>query len=303
MQKVSVIVNNYNTKDTLRECLANLTNNNYENLEIIVWDNASTDGAPQMVKNEFPNVTLLASDQNKGVSFGYNRAFEVTTGEYILYVGSDAFPKKDVILGLVEYMEQNPKVGLSTAKLVTRDGSLDMDAHRGFPNPWTAATHFSRLNRLFKKSRLFNQYFREYEDFSKPHEIDACISHFMFVPKKVVEQINGWDEDYFVYGEDIDFCYRIKMAGYKIMYLPQFEVLHYKGTSVGLRKTTAKLSKASIDTKIRMTKASTNAMKIFYKKHYASKYPKILTGTVLGTIGFMAAARILMVKLKNINAK
>lgn len=303
MQKVSVIINNYNTKDTLRECLTNLFNDNYENIEVIVWDNASTDGAPQMVTSEFPTVNLLASKKNKGVSFGYNRAFEVASGEYILYIGSDAFPKKEVIIGLVEYMNLNPQVGLSTAKLVTRDGSLDMDAHRGFPTPWTAATHFSRINRIFKKSRIFNQYFREYEDFAKPHEIDACISHFMFVPKKVVEQIKGWDEDYFVYGEDIDFCYRIKMAGYKIMYLPQFEVLHYKGTSVGLRKTTANLSKASVDTKIRMSKASTSAMKIFYKKHYSSKYPKILTGTILGTIALMSALRIVSVKVKNRNAK
>lgn len=303
MKKVSAVINNYNTKDTLRECLTNLTINNYENMEVIVFDNASPDGAAQMVKTEFPQVNLISSPENKGISFGYNRAFEVVTGDYVMYLGSDSFPKKEVIVGIITYMDQFPQVGLSTAKLVTRDGSLDMDAHRGFPTPWTALTHFSKLNKVFKHSKLFNGYFREYEDFKHPHEIDACISHFMFVPKKVIEEIKGWDEDYFVFGEDIDFCYRIKESGYKIMYLPQFEVLHYKGTGIGIRKTTATLSKEGLDTKIRMTKAQTNAMRIFYSKHYKSKFPKIVTGGVLAGISILAGARIAKVKFKNRNAK
>ncbi len=303
MQKVSVLITNYNTKDTLRECLLNLLTNNYENLEVILFDNASPDGSAEMVKVEFPRVLLIASAQNKGIAFGNNKSFDLATGDYILYIGSDAFPTKEVFLGMIEYMNDNPQVGLATAKLVTKNGQLDMDAHRGFPTPWTAATHFSRLNRVFKKSRTFNQYYREYEDFSQPHEIDACISHFMFVRKSVVTQINGWDEDYFVFGEDIDFCYRIKEAGYKIMYLPQFEVLHYKGTSVGIRKTSSAISRASLETKVKMTQAQTNAMRIFYKKHYSKKYPKILTGIIIGSIAILASTRIASLKIKNRNAK
>jgi len=303
MHKVSVLIANYNTKDTLRECLTNLSTANYENIEVIIFDNASSDGAPQMVKSEFPNVVIIESLDNKGISYGYNRALEHAGGEFILYLGSDAFPKKHDIEGLVSYMLQNPQVGLATAKLVTLENELDMDAHRGFPTPWAAVTHFSRLNRLFKKNRIFDQYHKSFENFEQPHEIDACISHFMFVRKSVIEQINGWDEDYFVFGEDIDFCYRIKAAGYKIMYLPQYKVLHYKGTGIGIRKTTSKISKEGATTKIRMTKAQTNAMRIFYKKHYSSKYPTLITGMVLGGISALSAIRLAKIKIKTKRAK
>lgn len=302
MEKVSVLIVNYNGKDTLFECLDNLSKN-LTNIEVVVFDNASPDGAADMVEKSFPNVTLIKSDINKGIAYGYNRAFEKATGKYILYLGSDAFPSQDTLVGLISFLDRNDSVALVTPRLVDREGNLDLDAHRGFPTPWTALTHFIGLGKLFPKTKLFNSYFLGYKDMTVAHEIDACISHFMLVKRSAIVSIGGWDEDFFVYGEDIDFCYRLKQKGYKIMYVPEFEVLHYKGTTVGVRKNTSNMTKASLQTKIDMKKASVNAMEIFYKKHYSNLYPKVLTLLVLFGIRLMLWYRISIFRVRNINAK
>lgn len=298
MSKISVVIVNYNGKDTLFECLTNLTNN-LRDIEIVVFDNASTDGAPSMVEEQFANVKLIKSKTNKGIAYGYNRALKHTSSKFILYLGSDAFPSQQVLDNLVEYLKSNTHVGLVTAKLLDRHGVIDLDAHRGFPTPWVALTHFTGLSKLFSTSKIFNGYFLGYKNMSTPHEIDACISHFMLTKKEVIDQVGGWDEDYFVYGEDIDFCFRIKQAGYKIMYLPEYEVLHYKGTTVGIRKNTQDISRVNSNTKLDMKKASVKAMEIFYTKHYKTKYPRALTMLVLVGLNLMLLYRVISFKIRN----
>jgi GT2 family glycosyltransferase len=294
MKKLSIIIINYNTRDTLKECLLNLKDK-YLNKEIIVIDNGSKDKSFEMVKEEFKEVAIIQSD-NKGLAISGNLGLKKSTGDYLLYLGTDAFPKEGTLEGLTKYMDENLDVGIVTPKLILRDGSLDMDAHRGFPTPWAAITHFSKLNKVFPRSRIFNQYFLGYKDLDKPHEIDLCISHFMLIRKKVFKDIKGWDEDFFVYGEDVDICYRTKKAGWKIMYLPQFTAIHYKGVSVGTRKETNDVTTATIRTKIKMRRHSTAAMKLFYSKHYSKIYPTWLTGLVFLGIDLMEKYRIKKVK-------
>ena len=280
MKKITIIIVNYNTKDLLIKCIQNLLDI-YPNKEIIAVDNGSTDGSPDGVKSNFnSNQIIFIESENKGLSAGYNLGLSKASGDYILYLGTDAFPDQKTISGIVNYFDdqENKNVGIATTKLITRDGKADMDAHRGFQTPWSTITHLAFLDRIFPKSRLFNQYFMGYQDFSKPHEIDACISHFMFVRKEVHEKIGNWDEDYFLYGEDLDFCYRAKEAGFKVMYLPQWETLHYKGASVG-RKTVKDLDDGSTKNatvKHVLSKERTHAMKLFVQKHLIDKYPKPL---------------------------
>ena len=287
--KISIIIANYNTKSILRDCLNNLEGK-YPNLEVIVVDNGSVDGSYEMVKKQFPWVKSI-KEENKGISHAYNIGIEESTGDYYLFLGSDAFPKKETLSGLLNYMENNLRVGICTPKLLLRDGTLDMDAHRGLPTPWAAFTHFSKLGRLFPNTKIFGQYFLSYEDMSKPHEIGLCISHFMFVRKEVFDSVIGWDEDFFVFGEDVDFCYRVKEAGWKIMYLPQFEVLHLKGVSVGIRRSSKDISKASMDTKSKMRGHTVKAMKLFYEKHYMHKYPWVMTKIIYAGIRAMRFLR------------
>src|SRR3989344_1506267 len=289
MPFLSFIIVNYNTRELLVQCLDNLKNI-YPEKEIIVIDNGSGDDSAETVRANYPDVILIES-QNNGLAAASNIGLEKSRGDYLLYLGTDAFPGSDVILGILDFMEKNSQVGILTPQLKLRDGTIDMDAHRGFPTPWAALTHFSGLNKLFPKSKWFNQYFLGYRDMSEPHEIDLCISHFMFVRRKVFEQIGKWDQSFFLYGEDVDFCYRAKSAGWKIMYLPQFSVLHYKGVTVGIRKETRDISKADSATRSKMKTETTRAMRLFYEKHYKGKYPAWLTGLVIFGIEILTRFR------------
>lgn len=294
-KKVSIIIVSFNTSGILKDCLNNLKDS-YDPLEVIVVDNASSDNSAQVVKEEFKWVDFIENSENVGLAHASNQGYNRATGDYILYLGSDAFPDPGTISGMVKYMEIHPKVGAATAQLVLRDGTLDMDAHRGFPTPWAALTHFSHLNKFFPKSRILNQYFLGHKDLDTPHEIDMCISHFLLVRRNAIDQINGWDEDYFVFGEDVDFCYRLKQAGWKIMYLPQWQATHYKGPGTGIRKTSADITTVSKDIKLLARRKQTEAMEIFYKKHYSNKYPKFVTAFVLAGIKILSKIRIMITR-------
>ncbi len=289
-ERVSVLIVNYNTQDSLSRCLSNLKGT-YSNLQVVVVDNGSTDKSAQMVKDNYPWVELVESKRNIGLSAGNNLALSESSGEYLLYLGSDAFPQKETIMGLVNYFENNPAVGIATCKLLLRSGELDWDAHRGFPTPWTAFTHFSGLEKLFPQSRLFGGYFLGFENMEQLHEIDLCISHFMFIRRGVFSTIGNWDENFFVYGEDVDFCYRAKKYGWKVMYLPHLTALHHKGVSVGIRKETEDISTASKNIKRRMVGETTTAMVKFYEKHYLKDYLPLISWIILWSIGLLSKMR------------
>lgn len=306
MKKVSVIIVNYNTRDILRDCIKNLENK-YTNMEVIVVDNDSPDKSAEMMKNEFPKdrfpwVTLIEAPNN-GLAASSNIGLEKATGDYLLYMGSDAFPEKGTIEGMVDYMEEHKKIGVATCKLVQRDFQLDMDAHRGFPTPWAAISHFLWLDQMFPKSKLFNGYFMGWKNFEAPHEIDLCIAHFMLTRKEVFDDVEKWDTDFFLYGEDVDFCWRTKQKGWKIMYLPMWTCVHYKGASVGVRKASKDVTTASNETKLKMHKTSAKAMKIFYDKHWKKRYPPILTMLIFFAINSIAKYRVLRLKLEILKDK
>ncbi len=297
MNTVSVIIVNYNTAALLRVCLQNLLTLQ-EATEILVVDNASSDGSAQVVQSEFPTVKLIRLTENRGLTVASNLGLAATTGDFVLYLGSDAYPQAGVIQGVAAYMATDPQIGIATAELRLRDGTLDMDAHRGFPTPWASLTHFSGLNKLFPRSRWFNQYFLGDQDLAQPHEIDLCISHFLMARRSLFAKIGQWDEEFFLYGEDVDLCYRAKAAGYKILYLPQFTVIHYKGASVGVRSQTSDISQASSATKLRVTQLSTQAMLLFYQKHLYQHYPWLVSALVVTAIRLLGAIRLWRAKAR-----
>jgi GT2 family glycosyltransferase len=312
MKRISVIIVTVNVREILRLSLENLKDI-YENLEVIVCDNDSQDNTAEMVANDFAWIKLLKLPNN-GLAYAQNEALKIATGDYILYLGPDGFPTKDTLNGLVEYFELHHDVGAATVKLLLRSGDQDMDAHRGLPTPWASLTHFLQLDKLFPKNKLFAQYFMTYEDLSKEHEIGACISHFLFVRKEAQEKIGLWDSDlYFLYGEDIDFCYRVKLAGYKLMYLPQFTAQHWKGVSIGIRDVSKDVaSKVKLimfrgkkipqdEFKVYLHKLRADAMKNFYNKFLVHKYPFFVNWWVYGTIDILWGLRV--IKQKYINSK
>jgi len=307
LKKISAIIVNINSKEVLYISLSNLKDI-YPNLEVIVVDNGSTDGAVEMMRNDFPWVKLIASE-NGGLASGLNKALNLVTGEYIYYLGNDTFPEKPAFLGLIDYFENHPDVGAATTKLASRGEDMDWDAHRGFPTPWVSFTHFTKLEKLFPKSKMFGGYFMSYLDMHKEHEIDATITHSLFIRKSVQEQVGLWDENFFLYGEDLDMCCRIKEAGWKLMYLPQFRALHWKGVLIGRKVSKdSRVAKAYTiygksyspgEFRIQIKKWSTGAMKLFYDKHYKDKYPMLITWLVHLSISVMTALRVFGQKLEN----
>jgi GT2 family glycosyltransferase len=234
-----------------------------------------------MVKEEFPKVIRIASKDNEGFSKANNRGIAKATGRFLLFLNSDTIVNKDALEEVVAFLDTHKDVGAATCKVVMPNGKLDDAAHRGFPTPWNALSHFSGLSKVFPHSKLFAGYSLGWMDTTVTHEIDACAGAFMMVRSQAGEEVGWWDEDYFFYGEDIDFCYRLKEKGWKIYFIATVSILHYKGVSGGIKKVSEQITTADEKTKLRVTKARFDAMSIFYKKHYKGKYPKSIHWIVL----------------------
>jgi GT2 family glycosyltransferase len=280
---LSIIILSYNTRPLLRNCLQAISKakkNDYQ-IETIVVDNDSSDGSQKMVVEEFPWLRLIESRKNLGFAGGNNLGLKSAKGRYLLFLNSDTEIMPEALIKMIEFLDKNPRVGASTPKTMLFSGGMDQDCHRGFPTPWASMTYFLGLEKLFPKSNLFGQYHQFYLDLNKPHEIDAGFGTFMFVRQKALEQVGRWDENYFFYGEDLDLFYRLKKAGWKIIFYPEILVTHHKGASSGLRRESKEVARPSRETRIKVAKASIKAMEIFYKKFYQDKYPSWLTWIVL----------------------
>lgn len=293
--QLSIIIVNYNTCQLLDDCLASLqaADTPPGGFEVIVVDNASHDDSVQMVRQKYPSVKCVASPENLGFSAGNNRGLAEADGDFVLFLNSDTQVAADALTRPLAYLTDHPNVGALTVRLVYPDGRRDPDNHRGFPTPWNAFCHFSGLSQLFPHDPCFNGYFQSYANFSQTHTVDVIAGSYMLMPMMLCLELGCWDEDYFFYGEDIDFCYRIRQAGYDIVYYPHVEVLHYKGASSGLRKESAAIAQPPKETRIRVAKESVRAMKLFYRKFYRDQYPSWVTAVVLAGIELRGQLRIL----------
>jgi len=303
---ISVVILTFNVRDLLKECLHSVFNSIDKaklKAEIFVVDNGS-DGTDKMVANFFKrSVKYIANSNDSGFSESNNIALKKTSGKYILLLNSDTKVSLDTFDKVFDYMENNPDVGVVTCKVELPDGKLDGACHRAFPTPWNAFTRFTHLSKKFPKSRVFNQYNLGYEDINSIHEIDCCSGAFMFIRRTAVEGDSnhkrvGWlDEDYWANGEDIDWCYRFKQAGWNIRFVPTTSIIHYKGASSGTQISTRDISTADKEIKRRWINAFHDAMPTFYKKHYRKKYPFFMRWFVL--IGVEVKRRIALKKLLN----
>ena len=296
---LSIIVVSYSTRQLLDDCLRSL----YAaaappgGMEVIVVDNASADGSPEMVRQRYPQARLIVSDENRGYSAANNLGSAAATGDTLLFLNSDTVVAADALVRPLRYLQDHPAAGALTVRLVYPTGERDPDNHRGFPTPWNAFCHFTLLSRLFPNSPRFNGYFRSYEDFAAVHPVPVIAGSYMMMPRALDRQLGGWDETYFFYGEDIDYCYRIHEAGYQIIYYPLVEVVHYKGASSGLRKESADIARPPKATRVRVAEESVRAMRVFYRKFYSDKYPRPVTAVVLAGIQVRGWARILKHRL------
>ncbi len=279
MTDLSVIIPSYNTKDITRRCLDSLIKNfstdQSLSYEIIVIDNASTDSSKEMLKKY--DVKTLFNEKNLGYPKANNQGTKIAKGKYILLLNSDAIVGKIDFKRLFAYFDQHPMVGGLTVRVNLTNGEMDEASHRGFPTVWNSFCYFVGLEKIFGSvpglNRIFGGYHLKHLDLKKIHEIDSASGAFYLLKKKVLDKVNGFDDkNFFFYGEDIDLSYRIKQAGYKIIYYPDYSVLHLKYAS-GLNKSNREIREQTKD-------HFYEAMKIFYRKHYEKKHSWIVNQLV-----------------------
>ena len=231
--KISIIIVSYNVCSYLRQCLQSIyQSNEFGAFEIIVVDNYSYDESCQMVLNEFSQITLIKNKENLGFAKAVNIGIDKAAGEFICILNPDTLISDNTFKTLLEHISQNPKTGCIGPKILNPNGTLQLACKRSFPSPLTAFFKFIGLSRLFPTSSLFGRYNLTYLNENEIHTVDALSGSFMLFPQNIVDEVGKLDESFFMYGEDLDFCYRIQNAGYNIVYNPQTSIIHYKGESV-----------------------------------------------------------------------
>jgi O-antigen biosynthesis protein len=263
---LSIIIVNYNVKEFLQNLLHSISKSSaHLNYEIIIVDNASNDGSVEFIREKFPDVILIANEENLGFSRANNIGMKVAKGKYILLINPDTLVSEDTLGKMTDFFQQNPKVGLAGCKILNPDGTLQLACRRSFPGPWTSFCKVTGLSNLFPQSRLFAKYNLTFLDPDQSYEVDAISGSFMMFRKELYEKIGGLDENFFMYGEDLDFCYRTQKAGYKVFYVHSTQIIHYKGEST---------KRSGLDE----TKIFYNAMHLFVKKHLSGSF---LVGMIL----------------------
>jgi GT2 family glycosyltransferase len=279
MKDLSVIIVNYNTCDLLRDCLASVYRSRGEmSFEVIVVDNASTDGSVTMVQAEFPQVDLIISPTNGGFAYANNLGLrkigfaadgspQPGAPRYALLLNSDTVLPPTALADMIHFLDSQPDVGAAGPKVVQLDGHLDLACRRAFPTPAISFYRMIGLSKLFPKSRVFGRYNMTFADPDQLLEVDSVMGAFMMVRREAIARAGLLDETYFMYGEDLDWAYQIKANGWKICYNPAVTITHVK------RASTRQNPKAQVE--------FYRAMDIFYRKFYAETTPFWLHGLII----------------------
>lgn len=277
VKDLGIIIVNYNTWNFLRDCLTSIYNSQGEfDYQVCVVDNCSTDGSMEMVQREFPQVHLIASGVNGGFAYANNLGLkamgfgrESSPGEhgsggmspsnYVLLLNPDTLLLPSALADMLAFMGSHPEAGLAGPRLVRPDGSLDLACRRSFPTPEVSFYRLTGLSKLFPHSKRFGRYNLTYMDPDQVAEVDSVSGAFLMARREAIEQAGLLDESFFMYGEDLDWCYRIKSKGWKVYYNPKVTVLHYKEAS----------SRGNPKARYEFYRA----MYIFYRKHFATQTP------------------------------
>ncbi len=274
--KLSVIIVNYNVKFFLEQALLSVKKA-IQNIsaEIIVVDNKSIDGSVEMLQQKFPEVILIANEKNTGFSVANNQGIRIAKGEYILLLNPDTLVEEDTFEKCIEYMDAHEKAGAMGVKMIDGNGNFLPESKRGLPTPSTAFFKMIGLSSLFPKSKLFGRYHLGFLDENEIHTVDVLAGAFMLLRRKALDIAGLLDEDFFMYGEDIDLSYRIQKAGFDNIYFPKTRIIHYKGEST---------KKSSVN----YVFVFYNAMIIFARKHFKHQHANTFSILIKIAIWFRA---------------
>ena len=298
MLDLGIIIVNYNVRDMLRSCLASVFDSRVDfSFEVCVVDNGSSDGSAEMVEESFPQVRLIRAE-NRGYAAGNNlglRSFgfgetgagraEGSRPRYALFLNPDTELPPSALADMVAFLEERPQAGIAGPRLVRQDGRLDKACRRSFPTPEVAFYRLSGLSRLFPRSPRFGRYNVTYLSPDVTTEVDAVVGAFMLIRAEVLDQIGLLDERYFMYAEDLDFCYRAKAEGWQVWYNANVTVLHYKGQSSRQRSHFA-------NAKFYET------MRLFHAKHFERETFFLVNWLIYGAIYLLGGWALLRNRLR-----
>ena len=278
--KLSVIIVNYNVEHFLEQCLNSVVAAMKPiSGEVIVIDNNSIDGSVEMVKEKFPQVKIIANKTNDGFSKANNQGIKIAKGEYVLLLNPDTVVEEHTFSRTVDFMDAHPEAGGLGVKMIDGKGHFLPESKRGLPTPAVAFYKMIGLSRLFPKSRRFGKYHLGYLSSESVHEVEILSGAFMLMRMEALEKTGYLDEDFFMYGEDIDMSWRIIKAGYKNYYFPETRIIHYKGEST---------KKSSVN----YVFVFYNAMVIFAKKHFSDKKARLISFLIKIAIYLRASVAI-----------
>ena len=301
MKTISIIIVSYNTFHFLPQCLNSIKEQTFRGKIKVVLIDTGNDGTEKLVKNKYPWVVYIPYPQNDGFgkanNIGIKKYYDQT--DYFLILNPDTKLAADNLEKMVNYLNKNPRVSVVSSKLILPNGKLDRGCKRGFPTPWKSMGRFLFLDRVFPKTKLFGGYNLTYLDENGIHEVDSVKGAYMLVRKKAIDEIGMFDESFFMYGEDLDWCYRFKQKGWKIVYNSESHCIHYQGVSSGIKKNSQEFTKASKETKLRAIRSFHEAMHIFYDKHYKERYNPLITKSVMITVNIKMEVALLLARIKS----
>lgn len=279
MSKISVIIISWNARDYLRDCLVSLRETKNPLVrEVIVVDNASRDGSPEMVAVHFPEVTLIRSNENLGFARANNLAIKQASGDLLALINSDVVVHSACLEQLAGFLDSHREVGLVGPRITGGDGLLQRSCRR-LPSVWNLTCSVLALDRMFPRNPLFSGFEFRHWDYDRLGEVEVLSGCFWVARKTAVEQVGGLDERFFFYAEDIDWCKRFRDAGWKIMFVPQATATHFGGGSS---------SNAPLRYSIEMLRANL----IYWRKHHGifGKWSYYLLALLHHSFRFVARA-------------
>jgi len=277
MPELSVIIVNYNVKHFLEQCLYSVQAAARElATEIIVVDNHSTDGSMAYLLPKFPDVQFLENKENLGFAKACNQGLALARGRYILFLNPDTIVPEDCFVQCIRFIQAHPRAGGLGIRMIDGSGKFLKESKRSFPSPLTSLYKLFGLSRLFPHSKIFSRYHLGHLPEQSNNEVDVLAGAFMMIPRDVLDQTGGFDENFFMYGEDVDLSFRIQQAGYSNYYFAGSSIIHFKGEST---------RKGSMN----YVKMFYTAMSQFVRKHYGGSRASLFTGLIHTGIWFRAA--------------
>ena len=271
---ISIIIVNYNGGPLLHKAVAAALSSSIP-VEVLISDNGSTDGSLNAVYQTFgkdPRVHIISNGSNLGFSRANNIALKKAKGRYILLLNPDCIIQPETLTKILDVMETNPEVGMAGCLILNPDGSEQPGCRRAVPTPWRSFVRILHLNKIFPQQAHFRTFLLHQEPLpSDPKPVEAISGAFMLVRTEAIEQVGLLDEHYFMHCEDIDWCMRFSQAGWKILFVPDVSVIHYKGT-------------CSKGRPIKVLYYMHRGMIRFYRKFFRQQYPLPLMAIVISTI-------------------